>query len=235
MIRKVRLTDDKGRDGLVYLAPPPPRNAEPECRTPDGGAVRFERIIKNPMDRSEKALRRLHANADSLARALIDGDPEIDMESAGRFAGPCDRVWVDPEGAPLYAATMMEVVYGPDGVEKERRAPVDVEANVGENMPLRWTGRFFQREEIIRRFAIARKFQILHTDSLTFDFLHRMADMLREKDALVSIGAGPRGRDPLILERNGTPHRAFLEGRTQGDEYRLVLHLSDMELKRPPA
>ena len=233
MIRKVRLEDARGRDGPVWLSSPP-RTAEPECSALDGGPVRFERIIKSPMDRSESALRRQYKNDDSLVLALIDGDPEIDMEAAGRIAGACDRVWVDPEGTPLYAAQMVEVIYGPDGVEKERRAPVDVDATVGEEMPLRWTGRFFSREEIVRRFAITRKFQILHTDGLTYEFLHRMAGLLENNEALVSIGAGPKGRDPLIFKRNGTPHRAFLEGRTQGDEYLLILHLSDMELKRPP-
>ena len=231
-MRRFRLADDKGRDGLVILASPP-RAAGPEVHAPHGEPIRFSRIIKSPMDRSETALRRQYKDDDSLARTLIDGDSEIDMEAAGRIAGPCGRVWVDPEGEPLYAATMMEIVYGPDGMEKKRCTPVDVEANVGEDMPLRWTGRFFTREEVVRRFAITRKFQVIHTDGLTFDFLHRMAGLLEKKDALVSIGAGPKGRDPLILERNGTPHRAFLEGRTQEDKYLLVLHLSGMELKRP--
>jgi PAS domain-containing protein len=233
MIRKVRLEDAKGRDGPVWLSSPS-RTAKQEFHSLDGGAVRFERIIKSPMDRCETTLRRLHSDDDSLARALIDSDPEIDMEAAGRIAYPCDRVWVDPEGTPLYAAQMVEVIYGPDGSEKERRPPQDIEATVGEDMPLRWTGRFFRREEIVRRFAITRKFQILHTDGLTFDFLHRMAAMLEKKDALASIGAGPKGRDPLVFERNGTPHRAFLEGRTRGDEYMLILYLSSLELKRPP-
>jgi len=234
MIRRVRLEDAKGLDGLVWLSPPP-RTAEPEIRAPDGEPVRFERIIKSPIDRSESALRRQYEDDDSFARALIDADPEIDMVYAGRVAGPCDRVWVDREGAPLYAATMLEVVYGPDGVEKDRRTPVDVAANIGEDVPLRWTGRFFTREEVIRRYAITRKFQIAHTDGLTFDFLHRMAGLLETKDALVAIGAGHKGRDPLVFERNGTPQRAFLEGRTNGEKYLLVLYLSDLELKRPQA
>ena len=155
------------------------------------------------------------------------------METAGRISGPCDRVWIDPEGKPLYAATMMDIVYGPDGAEKERRAPQDVKANVGEDMPLQWTGRFFTHEEVVRRFAITRKFQVLHTDGLTFDFLVRMARTLGKKNAFALIGAGPRGRDPLVFERNGTPHRAFMEGRTRDDQYLLVLHLSNLELKRP--
>ncbi|HPQ70589.1 MAG TPA: hypothetical protein PKW95_15800 [bacterium] len=232
MMRKIRLEDLKGRDGLVWISSPT-HMAKQEFRTPDGGPVHFERIIKSPIERGEIALRHHYKDDDSLARALTQGDPEIDMEAAGRVTGPCDRVWVDPEGIPLYAATMMEVVYEPDGMEKERRVPVDKEANIGEGMPLRWTGRFYQREEIVRRFAITRKFQVLHSDGLTFDFLHRMAATLEKKKVLVSIGAGAKGRDQLILERNGTPYRAFLEGRTNGEKYILVLHLSNLELKRP--
>jgi len=232
MIRRIRLMDDRGRDGLIWLLPPA-RVSKPGLSTPDGVRVRFERIIKGPMGRSEAALRRQYREHDSLARALIDDDPEIDMEAAGRIAGPCDRLWVDPDGEPLYAASLVEIVYGRDGAEKEGRAPQDVQANVGEDMPLRWTGRFFTHEEIVRRFAITRKFQILHTDGLTFDFLVRMARTLAKKNALLSIGGGPKGRDPLILERNGTPYRGFLEGRTRGDQYLLVLHLSNLELKRP--
>ena len=231
MIRKIRLADAKGRDGLVYLSSPSCM-AGPGLHGLQGNTVRFERIIKSPMDRNEPALRRQYNDDDSLVRALIDADPEIDMEIAGRIAGPCDRVWVNPEGEPLYAATMLEIVYGPDGVEKEQRPPIDVEANMGEDMPLRWSARFFKPEELIRRFATTRKFQILHSDGLTFDFLLGMARMLEEKNAFVSIGAGPRGRDPLILERNGTPYRAFLEGHVKGDDYLLILHLSNLELKR---
>ena len=233
MNRRIRLTDDKGRDGLVVLGAPRQR-IKPELSAPDGGNFRFERIIKSALDRGSEALHGRYHDDDSLARALVETDPEIDLESAGKIAGPCDRVWVDGNGIPLYAASLVEVVYGPDGSEKKRRPPQDIEANVGEDMPLRWAGCFFQREEIVRRFAITRKFQITHTDGLTFDFLHRMAGLLENKDALTSIGTGPKGRDPLVLERNGTPYRAFLEGRTNGEKYLLVLHLSDMELKRPP-
>ena len=234
MIRRIRFADDRGRDGLVALAPPA-RATRPDRRGPTGDPVRFERIVKAPLERVYVALHRSYPDDDSLARALVDGDPEIDLEAAGRIAGPCDRVWVDPDGAPLYAVTMTEIVYGPDGTEKERRAPLDIPANIGEDLPLRWTGRFFRREEIARRFAITAQYHVLHTDGLTFEFLFRMAAMLERKDALVSVGAGQNGREPLILKRNGTPHRAFLEGRTNGEKYLLVLHLSDLELKRPPS
>jgi hypothetical protein len=61
-----------------------------------------------------------------------------------------------------------------------------------------------------------------------------MAKELEEKDSLMLLGAGPKSNQPLILRRGGSPYRGFLEGRTQGDKYCLVLHFSNLELKAPP-
>ena len=49
------------------------------------------------------------------------------------------------------------------------------------------------------------------------------------------LGAGPKSNQPLIFRRGGTPYRGFLEGRTQGDKYCLLLHYSNIELKAPAA
>jgi hypothetical protein len=35
------------------------------------------------------------------------------------------------------------------------------------------------------------------------------------------------------MQVNGTPYRGFLEGRIDGENYILLLHLSNMELKLP--
>ena len=48
---------------------------------------------------------------------------------------------------------------------------------------------------------------------------------------LLFVGAGPKGASPLIFTLNGTPYRGFLEGRVDGDGYRLILHCSNLELK----
>ena len=51
------------------------------------------------------------------------------------------------------------------------------------------------------------------------------------------LGAGPKGAAPLVLRDGGTPFRAFLYGEVEGSgkhaRYRLLLLLSDQELKRP--
>jgi hypothetical protein len=49
------------------------------------------------------------------------------------------------------------------------------------------------------------------------------------------VGAGPAGREPLVMQQNGVPWRGFLEGRVDGDRHCLVLRLSNMELKAPEA
>jgi hypothetical protein len=47
------------------------------------------------------------------------------------------------------------------------------------------------------------------------------------------VGAGPKANQPIVLRRGSVPYRGFLEGRTKGEEYCLLLHLSNMELKAP--
>ena len=46
------------------------------------------------------------------------------------------------------------------------------------------------------------------------------------------IGAGKKGKNPLIFQSNGSPYRAFLEGRVEDKKYKLLLHLSNMQLKK---
>jgi len=47
------------------------------------------------------------------------------------------------------------------------------------------------------------------------------------------VRGGEKGDRPLIMQRGGKNYNAFLEGRIDGSSYCLILHLSNMELKRP--
>jgi hypothetical protein len=91
------------------------------------------------------------------------------------------------------------------------------------------------RKDVVRRFAFRRTLQIRHVDGLSYDYLFAMAKELDEADEMVMMGGGSKGKAPLIFQTNGTPYRAFLEGRVEGERFQLLLHLSNMELKRPPA
>jgi hypothetical protein len=192
-------------------------------------------LIKSTAKTDHDALLSRYGDPESLARALIDGDPEIDPESAGREAGPCDRVHVGADGQPLYTACIVEVVVDREGNELARREPVETPANLLPDAPPRWSGKLIPRTEAARCYAFTRAYQVRHTNSLEYDFLFGLARYLEQGDALALIGSGPKGTGPLIPARNGTPMKGFLEGRTRGDRYLLILHLASFELKQPEA
>jgi hypothetical protein len=60
-----------------------------------------------------------------------------------------------------------------------------------------------------------------------------MAKELEQRNSLMLLGAGPKSNQPLVMRRGGTPYRGFLEGRTEGEKYCLLLHFSNLELKLP--
>lgn len=232
MSRWIRLRDGRGRDARVRMAPAQ-RASRRRMQTTDGRPVEAVRFIKTPMPKTCDALRACCSDDAEFAELLMEEDPEIDLEAAGRRTGPTDRVLLDPDGRVLYATAEVEVVYDRDGVELERRRLADTPANVDGESPLVWMGRMLPRADAARRFAFSRNYQLRHVDGLTYDFLFAMARELDEADAVVLVDAGPQGSDPIILERNGLPYRGFLEGRVQGGRYLLVLHLTHLELAVP--
>ena len=74
-------------------------------------------------------------------------------------------------------------------------------------------------------------YQVQHVNGLTYDFLFDMAKKLADADAMMLVGGGQKGIEPLVMANGGTPYRAFLEGRVDGDKYALILRLTNMELK----
>lgn len=230
MPSSLRLMNSLARDGLVQTVNPP-REPEPGLGLP-GHTVSFRRYLACTEDtRGDALAKRL---GDDYARALIEGDPEVDIEHVGRTIGDTNVVYLTASGEFLHSPpAIVEVITAPDGSEKDRRAPVDIESNVDDAHPVRWTGRKFPAAEAVRRFVFRRSLQVTHVDGLTYDFLHAMASELAKENVLMLVGAGPKGSDPLVFQANGRPCRGFLEGRVEGERYQLMLHLSDMELKRP--
>jgi hypothetical protein len=171
--------------------------------------------------------------------ALIQGDPELDLSVAGRLLRDSTTVYIDPAAGPGVIATEfkeVEVVYTPEGQEKERRARVFRSANVDATAPLKIVRRM-PTQECLSRFVFRGMQQLVHTDGLTFDFLFGLAKSLQESRSMALLGAGPKGAGPLVLRDGGSPFRGFLYGAVEGAgeeaRYRLLLLLSDQELKKP--
>lgn len=230
-MRQIHIANSAGRDATVtFLTPPTPPAPRPGL--PDG-EVSFRRYLVCTPEGLHEVLQGAHG--DDYAQALIDGDPEVDIEKVGRKVDPIARVFLTAKGEVMHSVpTMVETITDPDGTERERREPKDVHSNItAEVPPVMWTGKTMSKLDAVRRFLFTRTVALRHTDGLSFDFLHGMAKELAEKNEVVLVGAGKGGKQPLVLRENGTPYRGFLEGRVDGERFALLLHLSNMELKRP--
>ena len=200
---------------------------------PEGRAAEQVRVLRGTVDRDLDALVARFGGIDKVGAELIAGDPEIDLETYGMRLGSTSRVYVNPDRAVVTKVEEWEVVRNPDGSERERRPRRILLSNTNSELPLRWSGKLMKKAEVVRRFVLAAKLQITHTNGLTYDFLFEMARELQEKDSLLLVGGGPKGNQPLVFQRGGTQYRGFLEGRIQDDRYLLCLHLANLELKRP--
>jgi hypothetical protein len=232
MASYIHLTNAKGRDatvGLVTLkAPPAPKLGLP------GKALVFRRYLAATENGRHPALQARFGS--DYSTELISGDPEVDVERIGMAIEETQTVYMDGEGKVMFSEPkFLEVVINADGTEKERRDPVETQANVNGAMPVRWTGKKIPVADAVRRFAFRRSLQLRHSDGLTYDYLFEMAKELETSKSMMLVGSGEKGSGPLVFQVNGRAYRGFLSGKTKDKGYQLTLHLSDMELKQPVA
>ena len=229
---EISIFDSGGRDAVV---------ATESVRTPlrvrwvdeQGRQANSVRVLKSPVARGIEALGDKYGGLENVGQALIEDDPEIDVEMIGRFLRETSRVYIDPDRQIVHRVEQWEIVRNPDGSERQRRPRRIPEANVSPESPLKWSGLFIKKDEAARKFVFSGKLQLVHVNGLTYDFLYGMAKQLEQEEILMLLGAGPKSNQPLLLRRGSSPYRGFLEGRTQGDKYCLLLHLSNLELKAP--
>lgn len=229
-MRVLYLSDASGKDthvGFVGL-----KAKSGSQRAYGGRPVSMKRFLVSGESSNHDDLVRAHG--EDYGQALIDGDPEIDLRVLGKPIDSTQTLFLSADGSPMSVAPrLIEVLYEPSGDERTRREPVDTPANVGGETPIRISKKRLKRKEAVRRFVFSRHVQLQHVDGLTFQFLHGLAKELHDADEMAMVTAGESGKEPLVLQQNGVPWRAFLEGRVDGDAYALLMHLSNMELKVP--
>ena len=229
---EINLSNSGGRDAVVatsnVVSMKQIRWLDQQSR--QASSVRF---VKSTIQHDVDALLAEYGQLDNLSQALIDGDPEIDMENTGRFLSDTSRVYIGDDRQIVRNVRFMEIVKHADGSVREERPRKMADTNLSTDTPLRWSGVYIPKEDAIRKFVFSGKAQLQHVNGLTYDFLYAMAKELEERNSLMLLGAGAKSNQPLILRRGGTPYRGFLEGRTDGDRYCLILHFSNLELKLP--
>jgi len=228
----INIADSRGRDAIVKAEGV--RVSENfRYVGPKGQNAWSRKILKSTIDHDLDALQEQYGELDAVGQAIIDGDPEVDMERFGQTLWNVSRVFINQTEDIVFRVEQNEIVRGPSGKIKETRPREPEEANVDSEHPIQWTGKLIDKLTAIRRYVFVSKLQIVHINGLTYDFLHGMAKELADANSLLLVGAGKGGKQPLIFRRGSVPYRGFLEGRIDNDKYILLLHLSNLELKAP--
>jgi len=229
-LKEIHLANEKNRDANVRFVSLV-REPNPTFSYKNKPIQNIKLLI-NDEQTNEQNLQAKFKN--KLADEIINNDVDIDVEFAGKIVGDIDRIFLNSKSEILYhPPKIKEIVFNKKGEEVKTQKPSEIIPNVRDDTPpLKWTGKYFKREEVLQKFVFSKSIQLKHVDGLTFEFLFEMAKKLDEKKSLILLGGGKTGKDPLIFQSNGLPHRGFLDGRVKGKEYQLMLRLSNLELKR---
>ncbi|MGE3468253.1 MAG: hypothetical protein AB7J13_15145 [Pyrinomonadaceae bacterium] len=228
----INISNTKNRDAVVAFEAVVPKR-DVAFVDPKGKPVHTQKLLKTDIEHDLDALLKKRKTLQSLGKALVKDDPEIDIDQFGMFLTDTSRVYVSKKGI-IHLVDEFELVKHPDGTLRERRQRQKEPQNINTDIPLKWSGKFIKKEDAVHRFIFTHKRQLIHVNGLTYDFLYEMAKDLHERDSLMLLRGGEKGNQPIILTRGAKPYNAFLEGRIEGDAYCLILQLSNMELKRPP-
>lgn len=245
MAKFIHFIDDQQRDAQVTFSSLNPK-ARVRLVDSDGDLPQTKRMIKASAETRVDALcDRLVGSADAeaetgelmreiqLADHLISSDPEVDMELHGKFISHSAKVYVDPDMKPVFRVNTKERIYNARGEMTEERLPKVLLSNISEKDMVRWSGKMLPKTAIVQKVLLTKKYQVKHVNGLTFSFLFDLAKKLDDAQALMPVGAGAKGGQPLVMSHGGKPYRAFMEGRVREDAYCLLLHLTDQELKAP--
>jgi len=229
-LKEIHIANEKKRDANVRFVSLI-KESDPKFAY-KGKSIKNSRLLISSDETSEDNLIKKYKN--KLAQKILEEDVDLDIDYAGKFVGDIDRILFNSKNEILYTPPKIkEVVFNKEGKEIKKQNPKETVPNVRDDTPpLKWTGKFFKREEILKKFVITKSIQLRHVDGLTFEFLYDMAKTLDNKKSLMFIGGGKSGKDPLIFQTNGNPYRGFLDGRINKKQYQLILRLSNMELKK---
>jgi hypothetical protein len=171
---------------------------------------------------------------EDLAQKLKDTDFEVDIELAGNIVSQTSRITVTEDIEPVYNYSMYDVFTSPDGTVKERLHLPTV-GNINTTIPVRITDELFDPKELLFEYLFRKSYYLVHYDGVTYKFLYEIAEHLHNAKKFARVDTfhpETKKREPLVLSDGGRKFpRAYLSGAIQGDEYRLVLYLSDQELK----
>ncbi len=166
-----------------------------------------------------------------ITEALIKSDPEVDMQLIGKPVRIRSLAYLDEQRKPAAHFRLVEEKLTADGAVKETKPYKPSEPNI--ELPVQISPKGNQASgDLVQKFVMHKVYQVIHLDSLSFDYLFNLCQELQPM-GFVRVSGGIKGNEPLILRREGLPAIAFLRGRVDGDKYCCTLQLTHTELKAP--
>ena len=132
---EINIADSRQRDAVVKAVGL--RQREPiRWLGPDGGYPTTHRLLRSTVDHDLDALESRFGAPEAIARALVEGDPEVDVERFGQSLWFLSRVFIDPLEKPVFQVQQNELVRDPSGAVIARRPLQRAEANTNGALPL---------------------------------------------------------------------------------------------------
>ena len=156
---EINLSNSKGRDAVVG-SHSVQKATKVRLIDAKGRQAQSNRVVKGILSRDLAALEAQAKGRENMAKMLVEGDPEVDMEQYGSKLQNTSRVFVDVDGKIVHKVQQFEVIRNPDGTERERRPRKIAQPNTAIEVPLKWTGKLMKKSEVYNRFVFAGKRQI---------------------------------------------------------------------------
>jgi hypothetical protein len=201
-------------------------------RTPKGEQVKNQRFIVFTMEKRDEKLRE-RAN---LLKELVTSDPDVDIETVGKYVSSTTRITVDEEYEPVHTYVLYDILEKPDREVIDRPHQKSL-GNVNGKIPVIITDKLYDPQELFLQYIFRKHYYITHSDGVTYKFLFDIASELDRKNKFAEVEAfnsHTKKREPLVLVDGGRKYpKAYIEGIINGNAYSLILHLSDQELILP--
>lgn len=217
-----------------HLETEPGKNSKVGITRAQGKKVKTLQVTKDTNKATETVRVLKGEKPDAVtANELIDSDPEIDLENIGLVLEQGTRAYFKPGKKEVEGGFQeFDVILSPTGEVKSKKPHEKRKANINDTQAIKITKRI-PIAQALQQFVFVNHYALYHDDGLKYDFLYNLAKDLESKGELAKIGAGPKGLAPLVFIDGGSPYQAFLYGATDGDKYKLLVLLSNQELKVP--
>lgn len=207
-MNKIAIEDMKKRGAIVSF-----RSTTSVRKKSSSKIRRVKTVPEKGYDKIYRQENGVLKNDEEIFKEFVNSDKEIDFEKTGCEVKHLKQVYLDNKGDFVRDVWYEETIFDRDGnvksvhpFEKKHKNICDV------STPLKWTGKYIPYEEAAKKFVIKNMYQLCHVDGLTFDFLFDISKDLQENNAIMYMGGGPTGEDPVVFREGGKPYRVFLKG-----------------------